>query len=345
MSFRFTAHASNVRAVSSSFGFSQHVEYSAITMSCQQKSSEDRIRMLIDCDAGRDDAEAIAMALTQPNVEVVGITCVNGNTDVDNVCRNVLRLLKVYEREEIPVFKGCETSLLDIDKGKGIDHGDDDGFGNVHDYITPDMSLLKSEHAVNAIVRLADQYQGELSLLCIGPMTNIALAMRMDSELPKKLRDVTIMGGSLDGVGNTTVCGEFNFAVDPEAANIVLNSITQPATVLTYDVCEKHSLSKAWFDERLQIGTEKAKFISAICGTPVDDPYISWDGLAIIARLRSDAVLEKESQYATVELGCGLSRAQMIIDRRGKLEKPANVNLVKKLKMDIVKHMLIESVK
>ncbi|XP_070565977.1 nucleoside hydrolase-like [Ptychodera flava] len=315
----------------------------------------DVIQMLIDCDAGNDDAEAIAIALTQPDVEVVGITCVNGNTNVDNVCRNVLRLLKVYDREEIPVFKGCATALVHNIKTDGV-HGSD-GFGDVPELVIPDMSRLKAEHAVNAIVRIVNQHPGQVSLVTLGPLTNVAMAMRIDPELPKKLKDLTIMGGNLNAKGNFTPCGEFNFSMDPEAAHIVLNSIESPATIVTSDVCEEHPLTQSWLDKRLAVGTEKANFLTSISkslksffsetfgGKGQNCPYLSWDSLAMISRIRSDAVLESEGLYATVELDGKLTRAQMIIDWRGSLGKHANVNIVKKLDINIIQDMMLESVK
>ncbi|XP_070564617.1 inosine-uridine preferring nucleoside hydrolase-like [Ptychodera flava] len=314
----------------------------------------DKIRMLIDCDAGVDDAEAVAVALSNQHVEVLGITCVNGTTEVKNVCRNVLRLLKVYDREQIPVFEGCATPLLNTKVLTDEIHGKD-GFGDVPDLVDPNMSLLKSEHAVNAIVRIVNEYQGEISMVTLGPLTNVAMAMRMDPDLPKKLKDLTIMGGNSNAKGNFTVSGEFNFAMDPEAAHIVLNSIESPATIVTSDVCEEHPLTQSWFGKRLAIGSEKANFLKAISkklesffykiyGKGPDCPYLSWDSLAMIARVRSDAVLESERFYANVELDGKLTRAQMIIDWRGSLGKQANVNIVKKLDMNIIQETMLNSV-
>ncbi|XP_077979162.1 uncharacterized protein LOC144434567 [Glandiceps talaboti] len=313
------------------------------------------MRMLIDCDCGTDDAEAIGVALSQPKVEVLGITCVFGNTGVNQVCRNVLRLLKVYNREQIPVFNGSSTSILNtVDRSPDHAHGVD-GLGDVPDLIIPDMSLLQTEHAVNAIVRLVNQHPGEISLVCLGPLTNVAMAMRMDADLPKKLKDVTIMGGNLYGKANYTVCGEFNFANDPEAANMVLNSLTSPAKIITNDICDKHSFNQAWLRERSNIDTERAKFIDGITKEiqkffesiyePGENcPYTSWDGLAMVLTVCPDSILKSTPKYATVELSGKLSRAEFIVDWYGRLGKADNVNIIEELNMDIVKEIMLKSV-
>ncbi|XP_002732851.1 nucleoside hydrolase-like [Saccoglossus kowalevskii] len=315
----------------------------------------DRIRMWIDCDPGVDDAEAIMIALSQPNVDVLGISCVNGNANVDQCCRNTLRVLKAYGREEIPVFRGSTTSLLDAGDC-APDFGDEDGLGDVPDVIIPDMSLLKSEHAVNALVKAVNQHPGEISLVALGPLTNVAMAVRMDADFRKKVKDLTVMGGNINSRGNITVCGEFNFAMDPEAACIVLNSMECPILILTTDICEEHPLTQSWMEERLNVETDKTKFVSAIIGIQFkyfeniyglgkDNPYISWDSSTMVARLCKDAIVESVQHYATVELHGQLTRGQMVVDWYGKLNKHKNVNIIKKLNIDIVKEMLIQSIK
>ncbi|XP_002732872.1 nucleoside hydrolase-like [Saccoglossus kowalevskii] len=316
----------------------------------------DRIQMWIDCDPGNDDAEAIMVALSLPNVDVLGISCVNGNANVDQCCRNTLRVLRACGREEIPVFRGSTLSLLDAgdcipDSAHGID-----ALGDAPDVIIPDMSLLKPEHGVNALVKAVNQHPGEISLVALGPLTSVAMAVRMDADFRKKVKDLTVMGGNTNGRGNITLCGEFNFAMDPEAACIVLNSMECPILILTADICEEHPLTQTWMKERLSVGTEKAKFVSAISvvlikyseniyGLGKDSPYICWDSLAMVARLCKDAIVESVQHYATVELHGKLTRGQMVVDWYDKLNKPKNVNIIKKLNMDIIKEMLIQSVK
>ncbi|XP_070565979.1 inosine-uridine preferring nucleoside hydrolase-like isoform X2 [Ptychodera flava] len=321
------------------------------------KTRRDQIKVLIDCDAGVDDAEGIAVALTTPNVEVVGITCVNGNTNVENVCRNVLTLLTYYGKErEVPVFKGCTKPIINSEKKSDKLHGND-GFGDVDDLIKPDMSLLKPEHAVNAIVEIVNKHPGQISLITVGPLTNIAMAMRMDPELPEKLKDLTIMGGSLYGKGNFTLSSEFNFGMDPEAAHIVLNAITKPATLITFDLCMENPLSKdmSWYEKRQAIETKKAKFMTDITGFLVkalrkkfhceeDCAYVSCDALAIVARLCDKVVKETKDFYAVIELNGKWTRGDMVIDWERSSKNKPNIRVVKKVNIEVVGRKMLESV-
>ncbi|XP_006819615.1 nucleoside hydrolase-like [Saccoglossus kowalevskii] len=315
-----------------------------------------QLRMIIDCDAGHDDVESIMVALSQPDVEVLAITCVSGTTNVDNVCRNVLRTLKICDREKIPVYKGCFTSLIGGSTTLESDHIHGfDGLGDIPQYVLPDMTLLSSEHAVNALVRLINQHAGEIHLVATGPLTNVAMAMRMDPGFTEKLKSLTVMGGNIYGRGNITLCGEFNFAMDPEAAYIVLNSCQCLMTLLTSEICEEHFLTFQWFEDRATIGTEKAKFVTDTAwklkkyfeerfSPGKTCPYFSWDSLAMIATVRKESVLESGKYFATVELAGNVTRGQMVVDWSNKLGKYPNVNIVKKMDMKIVEEIMTHSV-
>ncbi|WAR30402.1 URH2-like protein [Mya arenaria] len=170
-------------------------------------------KLLIDTDAGVDDAQAILMALKSPDVDVIGITCVAGNVDAMQVGKNVLRVLQVVNRLDVSV---------------DYYHGSD-GLGDVPDPEAPDKSLIQSEHAVNALIRLSKKYKGELSLVCLAPLTNIAMGLRLDPGLGPRLKHWK---------GNITVAAEFNFYFDPEAAYVVLNQLKAPITIVTWETCD-----------------------------------------------------------------------------------------------------------
>ncbi|XP_077978125.1 nucleoside hydrolase-like [Glandiceps talaboti] len=317
---------------------------------------EKNMQIIIDCDGGHDDMEAIMVALSQPYVKVLAITCVNGATTVEYACRNVLKVLKLFDREEIPVFKGCSSSLM-VD-GLQSDHVHGmDGLGDVQFMVDTDTTLLQLEPAVNALVRLVQQNPGQVTLVAIGPLTNVAIASRMDPEFSRKLRRLTIMGGNIHGKGNSDyVCAEFNFAMDPEAAKIVIDSFQCPITIVPSEVCEDHSFTMNWFEDRARLGTLKSNFITEtaskiiqfferIYEASTNCPYISWDGLAMVVTVHEQSVNETERVYATVELYGQMTRGQMVIDWHGKLKKPVNITIVKKIDLDFVKEVMMKSVK
>ncbi|XP_064650182.1 nucleoside hydrolase-like isoform X2 [Lineus longissimus] len=292
-------------------------------------------RFIIDTDCGLDDAQAILMALSQ-GVDVVGITTCSGNTGVDQVCKNVLRVLKLANRLEIPVFKGTSASLLRDTPACDAYHGKD-GLGDVPDSEAPDSRLVKEEHAVNALVRMINQNAGEVTLVCLGPLTNIALAIQMDPSIGSKVKECHIMGGNYEAKGNITVSGEFNFRADPEAANIVLNQLGCPVTLVCWELCLKYSLSWEEYNELRLPRTKKAKFLYAVekglvkFSLDKDWPYLPSDELCMATALESNIITKRELVYCTVELSGEYSRGQMVVNWNGRLNNRPNVDLVLEL--------------
>lgn len=196
--------------------------------------------VIVDVDVGCDDAWALFVLLKAMDCglcHILAITCVNGNTTVDNVARNVLRVLQTVGKEKlIPVFKGAAKELIST-KMLGQFHGDD-GLSDLQWDTEPDvLGLIKREHAVNKIYQLVRERPGEISLICLAPLTNIAIGLRMYEDLAGMIKDVFIMGGNSSGIGNTTKAAEFNFYLDSEAAEIVLSTLPCPVTIMTWEAC------------------------------------------------------------------------------------------------------------
>jgi len=158
-------------------------------------SSTNPLKLVIDTDPGIDDCHAIMMALSYPNIEIVGITIVTGNTSVENGVRNIHYLLHEFNRKDIPVFRGAERAIDGRQKYAPHVHGED-GFGNVTEGKQIDLDLLSDEPAAVSLVRLARKYRGELVIAAIGPLTNLFLAQRLDPEFSRNLKYLYIMGGN-----------------------------------------------------------------------------------------------------------------------------------------------------
>ncbi len=174
--------------------------------------------LLIDTDPGVDDAWAILMAAGRRDCELVALTIVGGNVGLAATCANARRLVDLIG-EPIPVYPGAAAPLLGGVGDAAHVHGVD-GFGDA-DLPAP-RHPLQSLVAAQAIIDLARRHAGRLQILALGPLTNLALALRLEPALPEMVAGLTVMGGALDGVGNLTAQAEFNFAFDPEAAEIVL---------------------------------------------------------------------------------------------------------------------------
>ncbi|XP_074661695.1 uncharacterized protein LOC141914321 isoform X1 [Tubulanus polymorphus] len=221
-------------------------------------------KLIIDTDAGLDDAQAIMMVLADPNVELLALTTVTGNVHVDQVNVNVLRVLKLCNKLDIPVYQGSSDPLVgEYDKGGAVSYHGKDGLGDVPNPEVVDMSLIKSEPAVSALTRLVNQYPGEISLVAIGPLTNVAKAIRTDEKFGSKLKECYIMGGNYDGIGNITPYAEFNFYVDPEAANETLTKLGCPITIITWELCLRHPLTWEYYDTFIGRPHLLCKFIAA----------------------------------------------------------------------------------
>nr|XP_039266816.1 pyrimidine-specific ribonucleoside hydrolase RihB-like [Styela clava] len=294
--------------------------------------------LLIDCDPGVDDCFAIMMALTQrPKIKIVAITCVNGNVGIKQVAINAVRVVKVCEMlDQVPIYQGCADPVLlmpgSIDSS--FYHGKD-GMGDVPD-IEPrsDENLLRhvqDEHAVNAIIRLSKKYEGKLQILAIGPLTNVALATRLDPDLPKRLKSVHILGGTIRGHGNVTPCSEYNFFTDPEAAQMVLRGFSHrcPVQILTYEVTTDHPLPPHWFDDLLEKDSAKCNFFREVYKTPkmleledisagISTGYIICDAYIVSVVLRPDCIIKSRKLRMGVELGGNLARGSLVIDHKSK---------------------------
>ncbi|KAF0044903.1 hypothetical protein F2P81_001432 [Scophthalmus maximus] len=323
-----------------------------------EDSGEMKKKLIIDVDTGVDDAQAIMVALANPDVEVLGITCCHGNTPLENVLKNTLRVLKVCNRLDIPVYRGCAEPLLARKLHAGDFHGKD-GLGDVPDPDAPGLELLQKEKAVQAIIKMVNENPGQVRLVATAPLTNVAMAVKLDPSLPEKLKALYIMGGNTESRGNTTVCGEFNFVADSEAAHIVLDRYTCPTYIATWEFSCRNSLPWSFCDTWLAQGTDKARFMERIsCHTRkmvqteryqkelVSGPgFNTCDVYAVAAAIDDTLVTESEQVAVTVELEGTYTRGMMVVDHMDLLKKKHKVSIMKKVDLERFKQMLMAALK
>ncbi|HMO57184.1 MAG TPA: nucleoside hydrolase [Roseiflexaceae bacterium] len=215
-------------------------------------------RVILDTDPGIDDALAILLALASPEVELAAVSVTGGNCPLGAGVRNALDVLALINRSDIPVCPGIGLPLLRPPYTAEETHG---AAGLGYAQMAPSPVPPASEHGVDMIIREIMAHPGEVTLVAVAPLTNVALAIRKEPRIVEAVHDVIIMGGALRADGNTTSLAEFNFYVDPHAAHIVLES-GMPITLLPWDVTSKVLLTQDDVDRLRRIPTPLTHFIA-----------------------------------------------------------------------------------
>lgn len=293
------------------------------------------VRVLLDTDLAMgqpgsdiDDGFALALAVADPEVSLELVTTVNGNTHVDNATRLTLELLDRLGAAGVPVVRGASAPLV-----RRQPRSPDDA-----ETVWPpgaDPTGRRVSHAAAALVERVMADPGELTVVCIGPLTNVALALALEPRLAGTVREVVVMGGVYQGATNLAVMpGEFNFWVDPEAAAIVLAS-GAPLRFVGLDVTRRVRLSRADADALAASGGDFAGFAAACAKgwidhleatTPGDDldrdSCALHDPLAMAVVVRPELVTWRPA-YVTVETGSDRTRGVAVADLLGQVEPPA----------------------
>ena len=225
-------------------------------------------KVMIDCDVGVDDALALILAFHSPELEVKAVTGVNGNVPLELVFENIQKVLSLIQPQHKPMIaKGADQPL----KGKTIYahsvHGKDGLGGAKIDRKKGEVWWhFSQDRSDELITEMARQYPEEMTLVAIGPLTNLATAIQRDREGMKKLKEIVIMGGAIRTNGNITPNAEFNIFSDPLAAKIVLES-GLPITLVPLDVTHQVILTPQWMEERVKpIENSFSKFVIEATG-------------------------------------------------------------------------------
>ena len=275
-------------------------------------------KLIIDTDPGIDDALALLLALAaKDELDVTAITTVNGNVGVDQVTENVFRILDVAGRSDIPVYKGNGKPLMRENDNCEEFHGDD-GLGNLGFKEVP--GTVKEESAVDFLIRKVREEKGEITLVPIGPLTNIAQAVQKDPEFARNVKEVVIMGGAEHG-GNMSPCAEFNFWTDPEAAKIVFQAGFERVTMVGLDATSYVFLSPTLRELLYLINTPVSRFIHKITRVYADGHWEIEKKLGCelcdvltIAYLLDRNVVEKVDAFVAVETS-GLCAGMSVVYR------------------------------
>lgn len=292
-------------------------------------------KIIIDADPGIDDTLAISFAMNCGYYDILGITCVSGNVEAELAYRNVLRLFE-FEKASIPVYMGSSIPLKKELVTAKETHGMD-GLGESdlpYTYKDPE-----NEDAVQFILESIKKDK-EIKIFALGPLTNIAKALMKDRDA---FRDVEIvsMGGAFKSHGNCSPVAEFNYWVDPDAADYVLKNYPGKIKILPLDVTRKFVLTPNTISYLMHLDKERAMFIKNITDFYMDFHFeyeniigsVINDPLTFIADIRED-LFEKQEYFCEVQKS-GYGIGQLIVDEYGFYKKESNALIYTDIDSDI----------
>ena len=273
------------------------------------------VRLLLDTDPGIDDALALFLALASPDVQLEAVTTVSGNVPVDFTTRNALTLLELAGRPDVPVARGSDRPLLRPPVIADYVHGQN-GLGGL---LLPEPGQQPvSASAVDVLIQKILEAPGEMTLVAIGPLTNLALAVRREPHIAQAVREVLIMGGALRVPGNVTPVSEFNIFVDPHAAHIVLHA-GWPIRLVSLDVTNRAGMRREHFAALAASGHPVTQSMKAMVDNQLDEfgkarniaVFHMHDPLCLAAAIQPD-LIDWQPAYVDVELNSSLTLGETV---------------------------------
>ena len=307
-------------------------------------------KIILDCDPGHDDAVAILLAAGNLNIELLGVTTVGGNHTLEKVTRNAAQVLTVAKLTDVPLYAGATRPILrEVETAEGI-HGDT-GM-EIHGFELPEPALSVQEtHGVQFIIdTIMSEPAGTVTLVPTGPLTNIALAARLEPRIVERVKEVVLMGGAY-GTGNWTPSAEFNIIVDPEAAHIVFNE-KWPVVMVGLDLTHQALATKEVEEQFAALGTNVGDFVVGLFGAfrknyqdaqgfddpPVHDP-------CCVAYLIDPTVVETVKVPVDVETQGLLTTGRTVADFRSPAPADCHTSVATKLDAERFWSMVLDAVK
>lgn len=297
-------------------------------------------KIIYDTDPGIDDALGLLLLAASPEIDLLAITVTHGNTSQEKCLNNALKLVELTGITKVPVARGAEEPLVKELSVAEETHGE----GGLGYAILPKSAISPcSELAHDLIIRVVRENPGEVTLLCVGPMTNIALAFLKAPEIVSKVRRIVSMGGAIHYPGNVTPQAEYNVFCDPEAFEIVLKSGID-FTLVPLDVTYQCILTTDHLEKITEARSEIRNFIfdsthfymefhedyQGIKGCAINDPLA-------VAILLDPTLVKNRDYYLTIELTSPTSKAKTIADHYGLLKSAPNAKV--SMEVDVERFM------
>jgi len=323
-------------------------------------------KIILDVDTGTDDAMAIITAVLSSDIDLQALTVVHGNLPLPNTLENTLRVVQMLGAD-VPVYAGCPEPMVQkmlpgrtMNPRKQVQVMNDDykATGLHEEHLPLPAATIKPQkmHAVSYLVETLREQK--LTVLAVGPGTNVAMALRMDPSIAENIEELVIMGGGVRRT-NATQAAEANFYWDPEAAAILLSAKTK-ITVLPLDATTSALFSKQDGEDFAAVGTEPAKFFgklivdfvarmnaTGISNTEDPDQHncAIHDALCVLYLIDPDIILEKRRESAFVDFSGGPADGMLIVDPRSYFEKLGDVTIAYKVDKERVKNLILSILK
>jgi purine nucleosidase len=323
--------------------------------------------VVISTDCGIDDAQALAIALRSTAIHILAICCTHGNVPLPSVVANVCAVLQAAGRDDIPVFRGSEVPLVDkLEEMAEFWHGED-GLGNTNHGSRANKDCVRSDMSSSeAIIHYAKQHwekheAGEadrLTIITLGPLTDLAMAVRIEPKLSEYVDTVFIMGGAPSGHGNVGFPGglaaEYNIHSDPEAAQIVFAASSFPRLVMvSWELTLKYGLKPDFLSQYLGSESKLGKFVAEVSRHLVEvsgEDYIKEKGLmipdplAMMIAIDPTIITDSARHAVFIETRGKYTRGMTVTDFSDLSKKPRNCEVVWSIDFERVKKMLLDSV-
>lgn len=288
-------------------------------------------RIIIDTDPGVDDALTFLLALASPEIQLEALTTVQGNVNIEKATRNALSVLELAQASHIPVAQGCSHPMLKSPHNAGEDVHGFSGMGNAE---LPEPACKPVEtHAIDFLIEKFLAEPNEISLFAIGPLTNIALAIRKEPRITKAIKELVIMGGAIRQGGNITPLAEFNIYEDPHAAHVVFHSGI-PITLIPLDATFKCLLTVDDIERLNRIDSPIARFIRDATSVYMTfyQHYEGFNGCALhdpltLAAVIAPDLLTLEEHYVDVDISGGVSTGKTFADFMKVSKQPPNMKV------------------
>jgi len=291
-------------------------------------------RVIIDTDPGIDDTAAIFLALASPELHVEALTTIYGNGTIADCTRNALIILETAGRSDIPVYQGAGKPLMAAPNYAPHVHGVD-ALGDVG--VPPPTGAPQDRHAVYELVERVMARPGEITLIALGPLTNVALALSLEPRLASALAEIIVMGGAVLTHGNVTEVATANLYNDPEAAAIVYQA-GAPVVQVGMDVCQKVAIPEAHLERIHHTQTPTAQLLTHITPTLAQSyaergmralgTGVHYNDVPAMAYAIDPSLYEVREYHVRIALHDTLTRGQTVADVMNRWHYPPNARML-----------------